>query len=83
MLVFLVCYFVFAFSIVSFIASVFISSDFFFHQFRSRDLIPDFVLLQEAATSTLSASSDSNDSSDEKMMITIAAEEPDLGDNSN
>lgn len=38
---------------------------------------------QEAATSTQSASSDSNDSCDEKMMITIAGDDQDVGDNSN
>lgn len=38
---------------------------------------------QEAATSTQSASSDSNDSCDEKMMITIAGDDQDVGENSN
>lgn len=43
----------------------------------------DLILTQEAATSTQSPSSDSNDSSDEKMMITIAGEDQDVADNSN
>lgn len=42
------------------------------------------IFLQEAATSTQSTSSDSNDScDDEKMILTIAAEDQDINDMSN
>lgn len=41
------------------------------------------VYLQEAATSTQSASSDSNDSCDEKMTITIAGDDQDGEENTN